>query len=87
MPGTWFLALTPKTLGVKRRMQALDLWVDQKTWLPRRALWVERGGDSWQLDLGALKINQPLPAGVVGFQVPEGTPLGKSFSFFATPRK
>lgn len=85
--GAWFLALTPKTLGMKRRMQAIDLWVDQKTWLPRRVLWVERGGDSWQLDLGALKINQPLPAAVTGFQVPEGTPLAKSFSFFATPRK
>ncbi|HXC16957.1 MAG TPA: outer membrane lipoprotein carrier protein LolA [Holophagaceae bacterium] len=87
VPGTWFLALSPKTLGMKRRMQVIDLWVDQKTWLPRRVLWVERGGDSWQLDLGTLKINQPLPAAVTGFQVPEGTPLAKSFSFFATPRK
>ena len=87
VPGTWFLALTPRTLGMKRRMQALDLWVDQKTWLPRRVLWVERGGDSWQLDLGSLKINQPLPAAVTGFQVPAGTPLAKSFSFFATPHK
>ena len=87
VPGTWFLALTPKTLGMKRRMQALDLWVDQKTWLPRRVLWVERGGDSWQLDLGVLRINQPLPTAVTGFRVPEGTPLAKSFSFFATPRK
>ena len=87
VPGTLFLALTPRTLGMRRRMQALDLWVDQKTWLPRRVLWVERGGDSWQLDLGSLKINQPLPASVTGFKVPEGTPLTKSFSFFATPRK
>lgn len=87
VPGTWFLALSPKTLGMKRRMQAIDLWVDQKTWLPRRVLWVERGGDSWQLDLGTLKINQPLPSTVTGFQIPEGIPLAKSFSFFATPRK
>ena len=87
VPGTWFLTLTPKTLSMKRRMQALDLWVDQKTWLPRRVLWVERGGDTWQLDLGTLKINQPLPVSVTGFQVPPGTPLTKSFSFFATPHK
>ncbi len=87
VPGTWFLALTPRTLGMKRRMQALDLWVDQRTWLPRRVLWVDRGGDSWQLDLGALRINQPLPAAVTGFQIPEGTPLAKSFTFFATPHK
>lgn len=87
VPGTWFLALTPSTLSMKRRMQALDLWVDQKTWLPRRVLWVDRGGDTWQLDLGPLKVNQPLPPQVTGFQIPPGTPLTKSFSFFATPHK
>lgn len=87
LQGTWFLTLTPRTLGMKRRMQALDLWVDQKTWLPKRALWVDRGGDSWQVDLGPLKTNQPLPAAVTGFQVPPDIPLAKSFSFFATPRK
>ena len=87
LQGTWFLTLTPKTLGMKRRMQALDLWVDQKTWLPKRVLWVDRGGDTWQVDLGALKTNQPLPDSVTGFQVPPDVPLAKSFSFFATPRK
>jgi len=85
--GAWFLALTPKTLGMKRRMQAIDLWVDQKTWLPKRVLWVDRGGDTWQVDLGALKTNQPLPVSVTDFQVPPDVPLSKSFSFFATPRK
>ena len=85
--GAWFLTLTPKTLGMKRRMQAIDLWVDQKSWLPRRVLWVDRGGDSWQVDLGALKTNQPLPDSVTAFQVPPDVPLAKSFSFFATPHK
>lgn len=87
LQGTWFLALTPRTLGMKRRMQALDIWVDQRTWLPKRVLWVERGGDTWQLDLGPLKTNQPLPASVTGFQVPPDIPLAKSFSFFAPGRK
>ena len=85
--GTLFLTLTPKTLGMKRRMQAIDLWVDQRTWLPRRVLWVDRGGDSWQVDLGPLKTNQPLPDSVTGFHVPADVPLAKSFSFFATPHK
>ena len=87
LPGTWFLTLYPKTLGIIRRMQALDLWVDQKTWLPKRVLWVDRGGDTWQVDLGALKTNQPLPPSVTGFQIPPDVPLSKSFSFFATPLK
>lgn len=87
VPNSVFLTLTPKTLSMKRRMQALDMWVDQKTWLPRRVLWVDRGGDTWQLDLGPLKTNQPLPEAVTGFQLPPDIPLAKSFSFFATPRK
>lgn len=84
---TWSLALTPRTLSLRKRMQALNLWVDKETWLPRQIQWVERSGDSWFLELGALKINQPLPSGVTGFKLPEGVPLRSEFSFFATRKK
>jgi outer membrane lipoprotein-sorting protein len=84
---TWFLALTPRTLSLRKRMLALNLWVDRDTWLPRQVQWIERSGDSWQLDLGALKINQPLPASVIGFKLPDGIPLRSEFSFFATRKK
>lgn len=84
---TWSLALTPRTLSLRKRMQALNLWVDKETWLPRQIQWVERSGDSWFLELGALKINQPLPPGVTGFKLPEGVPLRSEFSFFATRKK
>ncbi len=84
---TWSLALTPRTLSLRKRMQALNLWVDKETWLPRQIQWVERSGDTWFLELGALKINQPLPSGVTGFKLPEGVPLRSEFSFFATRKK
>jgi outer membrane lipoprotein-sorting protein len=84
---TWSLALTPRTLSLRKRMQALNLWVDKETWLPRQIQWVERSGDSWFLELGALKINQPLPSAVTGFKLPEGVPLRSEFSFFATRKK
>lgn len=84
---TWFLALTPRTLSLRKRLQLLNLWVDRETWLPRQVQWVERSGDSWQLDLGPLRINQPLPAAVTGFKLPEGIPLRNEFSFFATRKK
>lgn len=86
-PGTWLLALTPRTLSLRKRMQALNLWVDKETWLPRQVQWVERSGDTWLLELGALKINPPLPAAVTGFKLPEGIPLRSEFSFFATRKK
>ncbi|HEX9081838.1 MAG TPA: outer membrane lipoprotein carrier protein LolA [Holophagaceae bacterium] len=87
MPGTYFLTLLPRTLATRRRMQALNLWVDKETWLPRQVQWIERSGDSWLLELGPLKLNQPLPATVTGFKLPEGVPVRKEFSFFATRKK
>ena len=87
LPGTHFLALQPKTLSMKKRMQGLFLWVDQNTFLPRQVRWVERGGDTWNLELGALSLNQPLPATVTGFRLPEDIPMSSEFSFFATKKK
>jgi outer membrane lipoprotein-sorting protein len=87
LPGAWFLAMTPRTLAMRKRMQALNLWVDKETWLPRQVQWIERSGDSWLLELGALRTNQPLPAAVTGFKLPEGIPVRSEFSFFATRKK
>lgn len=85
--GTYFLMLTPRTLGMKKRMQSLYIWVDQDSNLPRQLQWVERSGDTWQLELGALQTNQPLPPGVTGFKLPGGVSLKSEFSFFATRKK
>jgi len=82
--GTVMFVLLPRSLSVKKRMEALYLWVDKDTWLPRQLNWVERGGDSWLLELGPLQTNQPLPAAVTGFKVPPGVPLKEEFNFFAT---
>ena len=84
---TWYLTLTPRTLSLRKRLLALNLWVDRETWLPRQVQWVERSGDSWLLELGTLRTNQPLPASVSGFRLPEGIPLRSEFSFFATRKK
>jgi outer membrane lipoprotein-sorting protein len=86
-PNAWFLALTPRTFFLRKRMQALNLWVDKDTWLPRQVQWIERSGDSWLLEMGALRINQALPPSVTGFKLPEDIPLRKEFSFFAMRRK
>ena len=87
VPGTYLLALTPRTLAVKKRLEALLIWVDKDSYLPRQVTWVERGGDSWLLELGPLATNQPLPAGVTGFKLPPGIVIKDEISFFATRRK
>jgi outer membrane lipoprotein-sorting protein len=81
---TWQFTLLPRSLSVRKRMELLTIWVDKESFLPRQLNWVERGGDSWLLELGPLVINQPLPAAVTGFKVPSGVPLKEEFSFFAT---
>ena len=85
--GTFFITLMPKTLATKKRMQALYIWVDRETYLPRQIQWVERSGDSWHLELGPLKLNQALPSSIANFKVPEDIPLRSEFSFFATRKK
>lgn len=87
VPGTWFLTLLPRRMATRKRMQALNLWVDRETWLPRQVQWIERSGDSWLLELGPLKLNQPLPPAVTGFKLPDGIPVRNEFSFFATRKK
>lgn len=85
--GSYLLAFTPRTLSLKKRMKSMALWVDKESYLPRQAEWIERGGDSWLLELGPLQLNQPIPPAVSGFKVPEGITLRSEFSFFATRKK
>jgi len=82
--GTWQFTLLPRSLSVKKRLEVLSIWVDRDSFLPRQLNWVERGGDSWLLELGPLVTNQALPPSVTGFKVPPGIPLKEEFSFFAT---
>lgn len=84
VPGTYLATLQPRSYGLKKRIQALYIWIDRERYLPRQLTWVERGGDTWLLELGTLQVNQPLPATVTGFKVPPGVPLRSEFSFFAT---
>jgi outer membrane lipoprotein-sorting protein len=81
------LILSPRSLSMKKRMQAMQIWVDRDTFLPRQVLWIERGGDSWFLELGSLQTNQPIAPAISGFKVPEGITLRPEFSFFATRKK
>jgi outer membrane lipoprotein-sorting protein len=85
--GSYQLTLNPRSLSMKKRMQSMLIWVDRETYLPRQVQWIERGGDSWLLELGPLQLNQPIPPAVSGFKVPEGVALRSEFSFFATKKK
>lgn len=84
MPAAHHLTLSPRSFSMKRRFQMIHIWVDRDSWLPRQVQWIERGGDSWNLELGPMAVNQALPPSVNGFKVPANTRLQEGFSFFAS---
>jgi outer membrane lipoprotein-sorting protein len=87
MAGAFVVTMKPRSLSMKKRMDLLQIWVDHETYLPRRFKWVERGGDTWLLELGAIQINVQIPHAAVNFQMPPGTPTRQGFSFFASKKK
>ena len=84
VPGSYLATLVPRSYNMKKRFQALYIWVDRERYLPRQITWVERSGDTWVLELGALQLNQSIPSAIANFKVPPGVALHSQFSFFAT---
>ncbi|MDP2876432.1 MAG: outer membrane lipoprotein carrier protein LolA [Holophaga sp.] len=84
LPACFQLTLIPQSYNYKKRLKALYIWVDREKFLLRQLTWIEKSGDSWQLELGAMQINHPIPTAVTTFKVPPGVPLRSEFSFFAT---
>ncbi len=83
-PGTLHVLLSPRALAMRRRYDAIHIWVDKESYLPRGIHWVEKGGDTWQVDLGPLQTNQAIPTAVAGFKPPADAQLREGFSFFAS---
>jgi outer membrane lipoprotein-sorting protein len=86
-PGTILVTLIPRSLSLKKKMERAQLWIDSETYLPKRLNWVERGGDAWLLELGQMQTNRLIPATILNFSVPPGTPMKSEFSFFKSQKK
>ena len=80
--GTLMFTLRPRSLSMKKRMEVLYIWVDKESYLPRQVNWVERGGDSWLLELGPLATNQPLPGRRDRVQGPARSPAQGRLQLF-----
>lgn len=83
---TYLATLTPRSLSMRKRFNSLCIWMDKDSYLPRQVHWIERSGDEWQLELGALKVNEAIPPAVTNFKVPTNAALRSEFSFFATKK-
>ncbi|MCL1893765.1 MAG: outer membrane lipoprotein carrier protein LolA [Holophagaceae bacterium] len=87
LPGTLLVTLIPRSISFKKKLEKIEVWLDRETYLPKRLNWVERGGDSWLMELGSLQINKTIPASILNFAVPTGTPMHSEFNFFSTKKK
>jgi outer membrane lipoprotein-sorting protein len=85
--GAILVTLKPRSLSLRKRLDLVQVWMDGDTCLPKKIKWVERGGDSWLLELGTIQTNVAVPASVVNFAMPPGTPARQGFSFFAARKK
>jgi outer membrane lipoprotein-sorting protein len=85
--GALLVTLKPRSLSFRKRLDVVQVWMDAGTYLPKKVKWVERGGDAWLLELGAIQTNVTVPASVTNFALPPGTPARQGFSFFSARKK
>ncbi|HZF09582.1 MAG TPA: outer membrane lipoprotein carrier protein LolA [Thermoanaerobaculia bacterium] len=66
------LDLVPKFARVAKRVQAMTLWIDPKTFFPSRLRYVEGDGDVTEYQFKDLKINAQIPADRFVLKIPQG---------------
>ena len=54
------LDLTPKTRMVARRVKAIKIWIDRKTYLTTKFEYTEADGDVTRYEFTNVKVNQPI---------------------------
>lgn len=82
--GAYCISLSPRSLDMRKRFQSIQIWMDRTTYLPKQIKWIERSGDSWDLELHQPRINEAMPKSIQDFVVPAQAKLRKGFSFFGS---
>lgn len=69
-PGSYRLDLEPKYPRIKKRLQAMVLWIDGQTFLPTRLKYIEPGGDTTEYWFENLRVNAELSEGLFDLNLP-----------------
>jgi outer membrane lipoprotein carrier protein len=67
--------LSPKPGADMSRLASLTLWIDKSDYLPREILIRDKTGDSTDIKLSDIKVNQPIADVEMNFNAPEGTTI------------
>lgn len=81
LPGTDELVLVPESRRVRKRLQEIHIWIDQKTSLPRQVVWKTGEGDEILLRMNGVKVNPKVPAETFTINVPADAREMEGFSW------
>jgi outer membrane lipoprotein-sorting protein len=78
--GTILLVLEPRKKRVRKRMDAVRLWVDAETYLPVRIRYASRNGNTRVVEFEEMLINPDLSASLYVVDLPDDVKVTKGFS-------
>ncbi len=77
---TVVLVLDPKKKRVRKRMESVQFWVDQRTWLPVRVQYTGAQGDTRLVEFEEMTINPTLAASLYVVELPPDVEVSRGFS-------
>jgi len=83
IPGTICLELDPKKQRVKKKMDAVHFWIDDKTYMPVRVEYRSKKGDRRVIDFEKMEVNPQLAADLYSVDLPDDVDVSKGFSAFS----
>lgn len=69
------LDLAPRFARIRKRLQAMSLWIDRKLFLPVRVSYVEANGDATEYRFENLKVNGTVPPSRFDLAIPQGVQI------------
>ena len=73
--------LVPTAEPVAAQLLSITLWLRKSDYLPQRILIHEASGDSTEIELSKIRINEPIDDKEMQFDAPEGTEIIKADSY------
>jgi outer membrane lipoprotein-sorting protein len=78
--GSYLLVLSPKKRRVKKSVEAVKLWVDVASLLPRRIEYYGKDGARREIRFANTRLNPDLAAGLYNVKIPADVPISNGFS-------
>ena len=78
--GTILLVLDPKKKRVRKRMDSVHFWIDDRTYLPVRVRYSSHNGNTRVIEFDGMSVNPDLAASLYIVELPADVKVTKGFS-------